>query len=232
MLNAPPMPGWMRTGAILLAFLAFVGVARVFQVAVAAILISLLSFGLVYSIARLFSLADGIAVIATAVTGLALFKLLESLVNIALEDSCPRLADGAQGMRGLCMLLRFRLLLVLVLAVVASPPVRGADSPRPTSPSSSCTARTRPQGTAIRRGGKELRPRLLMPLYTGDEVFLRDAASRIVLETEGGTEQSVPVPAPVSRSRAMPLPMADSGRCWARSRMRSAVSQAAQRPTT
>jgi hypothetical protein len=49
----------------------------------------------------------------------------------------------------------------------------------------------RDAGTAIRRGGEELPPRLLMPLYEGDEVFLRAAGSRIVLETEAGVETDV-----------------------------------------
>lgn len=46
-------------------------------------------------------------------------------------------------------------------------------------------------GTAVRRGGEELQPRLLMPLFAGDEVFLRDAQSRIVLESETGAETEV-----------------------------------------
>jgi hypothetical protein len=46
-------------------------------------------------------------------------------------------------------------------------------------------------GTAVRRGQELIRPRLLMPLYEGDVVFLRDAASSIVLETDAGAEETV-----------------------------------------
>jgi CHASE2 domain-containing sensor protein len=84
-LNAGPMPSWARSVATLLAFLSFFYVARRFHGAVAAILMSLMIFCLLYVIARLFSLGDGLAVIATAFTGLALFKLLESLFNLALD---------------------------------------------------------------------------------------------------------------------------------------------------
>lgn len=40
--------------------------------------------------------------------------------------------------------------------------------------------------TAVVRQGKELPARLMMPVYAGDVVFLRDTASRIVLELGGG----------------------------------------------
>jgi CHASE2 domain-containing sensor protein len=84
-LNARPMPPVVRAGTILLALLSFILVARLFQGAVAALVISAISFLLLYATARLFSLGDGIAVLAAAVTGVALFKLLESLLNLALE---------------------------------------------------------------------------------------------------------------------------------------------------
>lgn len=82
-LNAAAMPAWVRGSVIVLAFVAFAYMVRRLQGVVAALLISAVSFGLLYAIARLFSLADGIAVVAAALTGLALFKLLESLVGLA-----------------------------------------------------------------------------------------------------------------------------------------------------
>ncbi|MBC8038841.1 MAG: hypothetical protein H7X89_16680 [Rhizobiales bacterium] len=40
--------------------------------------------------------------------------------------------------------------------------------------------------TAVVREGKELPPKLMMPLYSGDVVFVRDPASRVSLELGGG----------------------------------------------
>lgn len=84
-LNSKPMPAAARAGAILLALLSFILVARLFQGAVAALVISAISFGVLYATARLFSFEDGLAVLAAAVTGVALFKLLESLLNLLLD---------------------------------------------------------------------------------------------------------------------------------------------------
>ena len=40
--------------------------------------------------------------------------------------------------------------------------------------------------TAVVREGKELPPKLMMPVYSGDVVFVRDPASRVSLELGGG----------------------------------------------
>ena len=40
--------------------------------------------------------------------------------------------------------------------------------------------------TAIIREGKELAPKLMMPVYSGDVVFVRDGASRVTIEVGGG----------------------------------------------
>ena len=45
--------------------------------------------------------------------------------------------------------------------------------------------------TAVVRQGKELPPKLMMPLYDGDVVFLRDAASRIGVELGNGKTMEV-----------------------------------------
>jgi len=45
--------------------------------------------------------------------------------------------------------------------------------------------------TAVVRGGKELPPKLMMPLFAGDVIFLRDAYSRIGIELGDGKEVSV-----------------------------------------
>ncbi len=45
--------------------------------------------------------------------------------------------------------------------------------------------------TAIVRDGRELVPKLMMPLYAGDTVFVRDPASRIGLEIGGGEKIEV-----------------------------------------
>lgn len=91
----------------------------------------------------------------------------------------------------LSMLFRLRLFLVLALAALGAAPVRGEPSRAAFVTAIELRGADETAGTAIRREGKELRPRLFMPLFAGDEVFLREAASRIVLETAGGAEQSV-----------------------------------------
>jgi hypothetical protein len=45
--------------------------------------------------------------------------------------------------------------------------------------------------TAILREGKELTPKLMMPLYEKDVVFLRDPESKIAIETGGGEAKEV-----------------------------------------
>lgn len=52
----------------------------------------------------------------------------------------------------------------------------------------------RGEGTAIRRSGKGVRAQLLMPLYGGDEIFLREDGSRIVITTETDTEETITGP--------------------------------------
>jgi hypothetical protein len=47
------------------------------------------------------------------------------------------------------------------------------------------------QKTAIIREGKELPPKLMMPLYAKDVIFLRDGESRIGIEFDGGTEKEI-----------------------------------------
>jgi hypothetical protein len=49
--------------------------------------------------------------------------------------------------------------------------------------------------TAIVRDGRELVPKLMMPLYAGDIVFVRDPASRIDLEIGAGEQVAVEAPA-------------------------------------
>lgn len=82
-MNSVAMPGWARGSLIIAAFLACVFLARRLQGAVAGLAIGAMSFALLCLIARLFSLSDGVAVVAAAITGLALFKLLESLSLLA-----------------------------------------------------------------------------------------------------------------------------------------------------
>lgn len=47
------------------------------------------------------------------------------------------------------------------------------------------------EGTAIKRNGALLRPKLLMGLYAGDEIFLREAGSRIAIEAADGVEHVI-----------------------------------------
>lgn len=88
-----------------------------------------------------------------------------------------------------------RLLLSLSLALTflgpLIAPAAAESSPAAYITEVTLTGQDRTEGTAIRREGALLRPRLLMALYAGDEIVLREAASRIVIETEGGSEQVV-----------------------------------------
>ena len=45
--------------------------------------------------------------------------------------------------------------------------------------------------TAILRDGKELAPKLMMPLYEKDIIFLRDAKSKIAIDVNNGTETEI-----------------------------------------
>jgi hypothetical protein len=45
--------------------------------------------------------------------------------------------------------------------------------------------------TAVVRGGQELPPKLMMPLFAGDVIFLRDSHSRVAIELGDGKEVSV-----------------------------------------
>lgn len=82
-LNSLVMPAWAQGSVVVLTFVVFAYMVRRFQGIVAGLLISAVAFGFLWVIARLFSLADGIAIVTAALTGLALFKLLESLVGLA-----------------------------------------------------------------------------------------------------------------------------------------------------
>lgn len=89
------------------------------------------------------------------------------------------------------MVMRLRLLILLALLGLGLPSAFAEPAPLAFVTLIELKGADLDAGTAIRRGGEELRPRLLMPLYAGDEVFLRDASSRIVLETESGDAKEV-----------------------------------------
>lgn len=89
------------------------------------------------------------------------------------------------------MVMRICLLLVLVMAGTGLHSARAEPSAAAFITAIDLKGVDREVGTAIRRDGQELRPRLLMPLYAGDEIFLRDTGSRIALETEAGAETEV-----------------------------------------
>ena len=47
------------------------------------------------------------------------------------------------------------------------------------------------KGTAVVRAGKELAPRIYMPLFDGDAVFVRDAASRVIVDVADGGRKDI-----------------------------------------
>jgi len=83
------------------------------------------------------------------------------------------------------------LALVLTLLVAFLHPAAAEPSPAAYITAIELTGKDSAEGTAIRRNGALLAPRLLMALYAGDEVFLREATSRIVIETGDGAEQVI-----------------------------------------
>jgi CHASE2 domain-containing sensor protein len=87
--ETPPVPAWTRNALVMALFLIFAFVARSFYGAPAVVLIGLLSLAALFAISRLFGFAAGVNVIAVAVPGFALFKLVDSIVHIAM--SWPRL---------------------------------------------------------------------------------------------------------------------------------------------
>lgn len=81
--------------------------------------------------------------------------------------------------------------LAFALVVAGSPAAEAEPSPSAYVTGVDLRGADSTEGTAIRREGALLRPKLLMGLYAGDEVFLREAASRITIETADGTEQEI-----------------------------------------
>jgi hypothetical protein len=84
-----------------------------------------------------------------------------------------------------------RILLILLATAFCFSPARTEPAPAAFVTAINLKGADLDEGTAIRRGAEELRPRLLMPLFAGDVVFLRDPGSRIVLEGETGEETEI-----------------------------------------
>lgn len=87
------------------------------------------------------------------------------------------------------MLIRLCFLLMFVMAGL--PPAQAEPLPAAFITVIDLQGADRDAGTVIRRGTDELAARLLMPLQAGDEVFLRESGSRIVVTTEDGTDTEV-----------------------------------------
>ncbi len=82
--ETPPVPAWMRNALAMALFLLFAFVARSFYGAPAVVLIGLIALAALFAISRIFGFAAGVNVIAVAVPGFALFKLVDSIVHIAM----------------------------------------------------------------------------------------------------------------------------------------------------
>jgi hypothetical protein len=86
--------------------------------------------------------------------------------------------------------LRDLLVLTIVLAGLLALPSAAEPAPAAYVTAVELTGADSSEGT-IRRDGALLRPKLLMGLYTGDEIFLREAGSRIAIEAADGVEHVI-----------------------------------------
>jgi len=80
-----PAAAWIKNVLVLALFLIFAVVARKLQGAPAVIVIAILSIAALFIISRMFGFATGTNIIAIAVPGFALFKLVDSIGHIALH---------------------------------------------------------------------------------------------------------------------------------------------------
>lgn len=80
-----PAPSWLKNILVLALFLTFAVVARKLQGAPAVIVIAILSIAALFSISRILGFAAGTNIIAIAVPGFALFKLVDSIGHIAMH---------------------------------------------------------------------------------------------------------------------------------------------------
>lgn len=87
--ETPPVPAWARNALAMALFLLFAYIARKFYGAPAVVLIGAISLAALFAISRLFGFAAGVNVIALAVPGFALFKIVDAVVHIAM--SWPKL---------------------------------------------------------------------------------------------------------------------------------------------
>ena len=79
-----PMKGWLANVLTLILFLIFAYIVRHLDAALAVIAIGIISLVALFVISRLFSFYDGVNVVTIAVPGFALFKLIDSIAQIAL----------------------------------------------------------------------------------------------------------------------------------------------------
>jgi len=85
LVETPPVPVWTRNTLAMALFLFFAFIARSFYGAPAVVLIGLISLAALFAISRLLGFAAGVNVIAVAVPGFALFKLVDAVVHIVLS---------------------------------------------------------------------------------------------------------------------------------------------------
>jgi len=85
LVETPPVPVWTRNTLAMALFLLFAFIARKFYGAPAVVLIGLISLAALFAISRIFGFAAGVNVIAVAVPGFALFKLVDAVVHIVLS---------------------------------------------------------------------------------------------------------------------------------------------------
>lgn len=80
-----PASPWIKNTLAMVLFLVLVFIARTFNGAVAVILLGIVALATLLMISRAFGFASGIDVIAVAVPGFALFKLIDSAILIAMN---------------------------------------------------------------------------------------------------------------------------------------------------
>ncbi len=83
--DTEPMNWWLSNIFALGLFLIYAAIVRNLQSALALTVIGVVSLFALFIISRLFSFYDGVNVVAVAVPGFALFKLIDSLAQIAVD---------------------------------------------------------------------------------------------------------------------------------------------------
>lgn len=107
------------------------------------------------------------------------------------------------------MLTRYCAVLLLMLGILALPARAGDNRPAGYIMAYELKGADAEKGTVVVRDGKELPPKLLMPLYDDDSVFIRDETSKVTLSL--AHEGNLVVSGKLLRKEIVEMPSSDYG---------------------